>query len=437
MAPQREPPKTPRPAREQGTPSVPLGAQAENLIEQDQTDKASRARRQRAAQEAENSISVARSEGKSTERRGTKPKPTERQSGADPSPRAVPEHVNARYVRVGDDYHFPGDGGLAWRDHGDRLSTKLENTEVIRDFIAVAQERGWDDFVVKGSERFRKTAWQEAQAAGLNIRNYEASELEREQLARRLGRARERDRGQDAPTSAATPSPSRQAEQPEPTPETQSNDALDSAQPPNRVYRGRLLDHGEANYNFDPREEQSFYVLLETPDGEKLLWGKDLERALEKSLSKARENQEVVVRQVGAKPVTVRRPVRDEEGVVIDQREVKTYLNRWLVETKDFLNERARLAAVVRDVSINAKTAVAKHPELAGTYGELHAARLVALHQNYSHPADIDRFVDRTRENIAQEIERGEPLSAPLDRARYRGASNSPRTHQRAQERVL
>jgi hypothetical protein len=87
-------------------------------------------------------------------------------------------------------------------------------------------------------------------------------------------------------------------------------------------------------------------------------------------------------------------------------------------------------------VGIEPKRAVAQHPELAGTYSELHAARLVALQQNYRHPADLERFVNRTREAIAQEIERGEPLSAPLVKARYRGTP-SPRAYEQVQERTL
>jgi hypothetical protein len=204
-----------------------------------------------------------------------------------------------------------------------------------------------------------------------------------------------------------------------------------------RVYRGKLVDHGIDRYQFDPRNEESYFLILDSAEhGERVIWGKDLQRALEQSLSKPREGQEVVVRQLGAKPVTVSRPVRDADGQVVTQTQVKTHLNRWLVETEQFLHEREKLADVVRDVGIDPKRAVAQHPELAGTYSELHAARLVALQQNYRHPADLERFVNRTRDAIAQEIERGEPLSPPLNRARYHGAP-AQRTHERAQERTL
>ena len=123
------------------------------------------------------------------------------------------------------------------------------------------------------------------------------------------------------------------------------------------------------------------------------------------------------MRQLGAKPVTVIRPVRDEDGRIVDRTQVQTHLNRWSVERADFLKERAQVAQIVRDPSIDAKTAAAKRPELAGTYTELHAAKLIAQ-ELFVHPADRERFITRVREAIADEIERGEPLSAPRIRTK-------------------
>ena len=176
---------------------------------------------------------------------------------------------------------------------------------------------------------------------------------------------------------------------------------------------------------------------LETPDGERTLWGKDLERALERSLSRASIGQEVVVRQLGAKPVTVIRPIRDEAGRIIERTQVQTHLNRWSVERADFISERAQVAEIVRNPGIEPRAATAKRPELAGTYTELHAAKLIAR-ELFTHPADRERFVTRVREAIADEIERGEPLSAPRIKSRAPGRSEAPvRTPERAQERVL
>jgi putative DNA primase/helicase len=210
-----------------------------------------------------------------------------------------------------------------------------------------------------------------------------------------------------------------------------------SAQAPDRVHTGRLIDHGAANYKHDRHADPSYFVKLDTPNGERTLWGKDLERAVAQSLSRATLGHEVIVRQLGAKPVTVIRPVRDEEGRIVERTQIQTHLNRWSVERTDFLRERAEVAQIVRDPGIDAKAAAAKRPELAGTYTELHAAKLIAQ-KLFAHPADRERFISRVREAIADEIERGEPLSAP----RIRGPAPSReqplvRTPERAQARVL
>jgi len=437
MASRREPPKSAQPARESAPTDVPVGAQADpNSVSEAASSKSARAREERAAQTSQNSIQASASPRKLTAPRADVPTPTEERADASVNSHAMPEHIHSRYMKVGDDYHF-ADGNLAFRDAGNRLSTQLENAEVVRDLIAIAQARDWS-IEISGSKAFRRLAWQEAQLAGLTVRNYEPSDLERQQLARRMGRDRDRPRSPDTRTTEPTSDP-QMSGRTDPVPQSEPNTAAREVPTQDRVYRGRLIDHGVARYQFDPRnEEDSYYVILETPNGEQAIWGKDLQRAVEQSLSNVQEGQDVAVRQWGAKPVTVRRPVLDADGRIVDHTEVKTHLNRWSIESEAFLNERARLAEVVRDVGIDAKSAVAKHPELVGTYGELHAARLVALQQNYRSAADVDRFINRTREAIAQEIERGEALSPPLTRARYVNASSkTPREQQRAQERVL
>ena len=428
-------PSTPsRRSRANGASATPLGAQVgsdapqSNTVAEEAPVQVGRNARERARRQMHNSIEAAQEAGFTKSAAGQSgPAATER---SEHERRAMPERVAQRYTQVGDDYHFP-DGNVAFRDEGDRLSTQLENREVIRDLVAIAKERGWS-IQVSGTKEFQRRAWQEAQVAGLTVRNYEPTDLERQQLARRLSRERTAEANSTASTASSGPGGA--------SPPADPPAARYSAPAPaaaDRVYRGRLVDHGIDRYQFDPRKEESYYVILDTPDrGEQMIWGKDLQRAIEQSLSKPREGQEVVVRQLGAKPVTVSRPVRDPEGQVITQTRVKTHRNRWVVETDEFLRERERLAEVVRDVGIDPKRAVSQHPELAGTYGELHAARLVALQQHYRNPSDIDRFVNRTREAIAQEIERGEPLSPPLVKARYQGAP-SQRTHEQIQQRTL
>jgi hypothetical protein len=390
-------------------------------------DRSRKARPEAAAAQDENTIRArrARIQSQSTDDLDLK-SPMDRRGAPDNDSRAVPEHINTRYIKVGNKYHFTN-GDLAFADRGRGLSTRLENTEVIRDLIAIAKERGWNEIALGGTERFRKEAWQQANLAGLTVRGYRPSELERAQLVRLMGREREEG---DTPSTRTTAPSDRPATRGPATEEAARAETRASTPPPDRVHVGRLIDHGTANYKHDRHADLSYFIKIDTPDGERTLWGKDLQRAVEQSLSRASPGNDVVVRQLGAKPVTVIRPTRDEEGRIVNQTQVQTHLNRWSVERTDFLKDRERAAQIVRDPSIDAKTAAVKRPELAGTYTELQAAKLIAQ-ELFTQPADRERFITRVREAIADEIERGEPLSAPRIR------TSASRTPERAQEHVL
>ena len=111
-------------------------------------ERARKAHDETPAQE-ENSIRARRARIRATPREEGKPKPTEvPRTAPAPDSRALPEHVSARYIKVGNKYHFPN-GDLAFSDRGRGLSTRLENTEVIRDLIAIAKERGWNSIALQ------------------------------------------------------------------------------------------------------------------------------------------------------------------------------------------------------------------------------------------------------------------------------------------------
>lgn len=427
-------------SRGEKPPSVPTGAQADtNTIAPDEKVKTLPREARGPHPRIENTIEFARDQTSgpsATPKHSTTARSSEPSSAETTSP-AMPGHITTRYVKVGDNYHFPN-GDPAFVDQGAKLKTTLQNSELIADLVAIAKERGWDTVAISGSKTFRKEAWQQANMAGLTVRGYRETDLERALLARRMGRDREDGReaaSPSAPAPSERPAPrSAPAEEPARAPAPRTGQHAT----PDRVYSGKLVDHGVANYNNDRHTEPSYFVKLATPDGPHMVWGKDLQRALEQSLSKATRGDEVTVRQVGAKPVTVTRPVLDGDGRVIDQTRVVTHLNRWVVETREFLNARQEVAELVRDPSIPPRDAIARQPGLVGTYEELHVAALIAR-ENYPHRADQDRFMNRLREALAGEIERGEPLTPPRFQGRTPGPTNTPRTRdlEREQARVL
>ena len=336
---------------------------------------------------------------------------------------SIPQEVRERFVNLGRKYFLPA-GELAFQDHGHKLTTPSENTEIVRSLIEIARARGWQDITVSGTESFRRAAWQHAVAAQLSVRGYTPTALEEAQLARTLARRQvgDPDRGssergvESRPQVAAVPaelpthtvSPRRQRE---------------------RVVFGELVDHGRENFRFSPHEDVSYFVKIKTERGPEILWGKDLERALRESKTQPQTGERVGVRQVGQEQVTVQARKRDEDGQVIHEQPLKTHRNAWLVETERFFKERAEAAQTVLDSRIAPRTALESHPQLAGTYLALGAAEKLAA-QRFEDPEDRRRFVAIARAALSHSIERGEPLLSPdctSIRASPQGAGNRPR----------
>ena len=323
--------------------------------------------------------------------------------------RIVPEHIHRRFVAVGHRYYFP-DGAHAFTDRGSRLTTKSENTEVIKSLIAIAESRGWTEITVSGTERFRKDAWIAASVAGLAVRGYRPSELERAQLARAI--AKEQGRAEEDERTPGDP--------------TQSKESPASGAAParDRFITGRLVDHGAAPYRHDPHERMSYLVKLETPTGVREIWGVDLQRALKESLTNPKVGDEVGLRAVRRDAVKVQVAERDENGAVLRENPLETHRNHWILEKREFFTERAAAARTVRDTNVDPKEGARRHPELVGTYLQMRAAELAA--RKFQEPADRATFLNRVRAALADRIARGEPMNPILLRDRPPPAKAAP-----------
>jgi hypothetical protein len=310
--------------------------------------------------------------------------------------RVMPDEIRERFIGIGSKYYFP-DGAAAFTDHGAKLTTRSENTEVIRSLIAIAQAREWSEIKVTGTERFRKEAWFAARIAGLEVRGYTPSEFEQERLVRAIARREAGAAGREG-NGTASEREDRFAGQ------RSSRSAEEQG-----LITGRLVDHGRANYRHNPKEPMSYYVRIETDGGDREIWGVDLERAFRESLSRPTIGDQVTAHSDGRDPVTVSAPRRDPEGRVVGKEDIATHRNRWIVERSDFLAERAAAAQTFRDAAIKAADGVKAHPELQGSYLQLQAAKLGA-ERDIRDSDDRERFVARARAAIADSIERGEPL---------------------------
>jgi hypothetical protein len=303
----------------------------------------------------------------------------------------VPEEVRRRFVQVGRSHYFP-DGARAFEDRGKRLVTPSENTEVIRSLIAIAQARGWADITVAGTARFKSVAWHQGQLAGLLVRGYKPDEFERAQLVRALA-------GEASAAKGVVRGEGHSRSDGEP------------------LIIGKLLKHGTATYRFDRHEQPSYYVTLNTDEGERTLWGKDLKRAFAQSVTKPQIGDEIGIRPIGRDPVTVRAAERNAAGDVTGERVLATHRNRWLIESRGFFEARALAAQLLRDPQSDPKRAAQQHPELVSEYLKLRGAELIAK-RYIVHPDDRREFVALVRDTLAAVLARGEPVSPVRVRTR-------------------
>ncbi len=333
---------------------------------------------------------------------------------ADTDPWTVPQSVRDRFVQDGHRFFFP-DGAPAFKDLGRRLTTASENTQVVHSLIQIAHSRGWTEVTVTGTERFRQEAWRQARMAGLEVRGYRPSDADQAQLIRAMGRnlVRSSERVDSISADGGTPAA--------PPQERAARAAAPGTEERERIV-GKLLDHGRDAYRHDPNEESSYFVRLKTRDGTREIWGKDIERAVVKSLTQPQVGDQVILQRTGRDAVTVKRQERGSDGQ-LTEKNVDVFRNRWVLEKQEFFEQRAAAAQVVRNESIAARDAVRQHPELTGTYLNLRAAELAS--RALRDPEDQRRFLAQVRGALAEDVERGEPLQPVRLRDRIVRARNS------------
>jgi hypothetical protein len=355
-------------------------------------------------------------------------------------PNPIPTHIAQRFLQVKDRFYFP-DQSLAFIDRGTRLKAKTENLEVIRGLVDIAEARGWQALRVTGTESFRARVWTEAARRGLTVRGYVPTEVERAKLARELV---ERDgpiltpvhRGGEIAREAlqAHPVPTAPYDVEGAPPRRMADrDAGGNADPPAPsagapgVVFGKLLASGEAPYRFQEGASPSFFLRLATDEGERVLWGKDFPRALAEAQSQPTVGDLVGVQSLGRRPVTVKVPVRGEDGSVTGFEEVSAHRNTWLVETPTFFEARRAQEEALRNPGQSRGNLARAHPELAAAIAWLHLAERLAQ-SRIADPDDQARFVAMVREGLAQAVGRSETIAAPKLRVVAQRARKAERT---------
>lgn len=287
------------------------------------------------------------------------------------------EQLRRRYL-VADRKYYERDEEttLAFEDKGRRLATNRDDPATARSMVELAEGKGWQSIKIKGSEKFKAEAWVQAAARGIEVRGYKPRDVD---LARLEELRAERERSEEGRQNSVERAPQRdqardrtyeprqrggegqEAQRPLSRQQETAVEALkaalrargDSERSVNmaaevaserfqngRVYVGKVLEHGAAPYEHNKDNKRSYYVKLETKDGERTVWGVDLQRALDEG--KTNVGDEVMLANRGRQQVTVKVKDRDEDGKVTGDREITTHRNSWEVKNVEAMREEVR-----------------------------------------------------------------------------------------------
>ena len=314
--------------------------------------------------------------------------PADKSSPAAVEDNALPDRIRRKYYVVTNETGKHGPDAearlyadergeyLAFKVSEDRLITRLAAAEVIRDMVSVAQHRQWESLQVRGSVEFRREAWLEAGARGLEVQGYQPTELDRQTLA-------DRREVWDRTHSG--------------TPEVEARSASDRGEHADKFdydkgISGRLIEVGQAPYRNRTDAEASTYVALELDNGRQhQVWGVGLEKAT--ADGKAQPGDSVHVRRDGIERVTKGIKVIDATGghVRLERRQVPR--NLWRVTAEKFRSADRPTAARDTDLVTAQSQMVIIEKALERAFPEDERAR-----QN---------ITEAVKERIAQHLEKG------------------------------
>ena len=296
---------------------------------------------------------------------------------------------------------------LAFKVTEDRLVTRLAAAEVVRDMVSVAQHRRWDALNVRGSAEFRREAWLEAGARGIEVQGYQPTDLDRQAL---FDRQEVRNRSHPRTHEAEVHSVYDRGERAE---------RLDY----DKGVSGRLIEVGRAPYRNRNDAEPSTYVAIELDNGRQhQVWGVGLEEAT--ADSKARPGDRIQVRRDGVERVAKDIKVIDASSgsARIERRQVPR--NRWRVTAEKFRAADRQAAARNPDLVAAQSQMVIIEKALERAFPEDERAR-----------HDI---IEAARDRIAGHLQQGHSFARAtvLDSVHERHRSGTAKDEARHEERV-
>jgi hypothetical protein len=275
-------------------------------------------------------------------------------------PAAIPEGLHKRYLHADNKFYFRhGENAVAFEDNGKRLATQHDDPDVAKSMVELAAAKGWAAVHLRGSDEFMREAWLQASLRGMTVRGYRPRDVD---LARLDDRRNDKEVKDDR--TPAEPANKVMLDESQRTLTNRQRAAVETLKAvlrdrgdsemavdmaarfaaerfqTERVYVGKVVDHGRAPYEHNPENEDSYYVKLQMPSGNKTVWGVDLKRALEEG--RAKIGEDVAVSYQGRQQVAVKVKQRDEHGKVVGVTESLVDRNTWDVDRLDRVREEAK-----------------------------------------------------------------------------------------------
>jgi hypothetical protein len=313
----------------------------------------------------------------------------------------VPKSVTNQYVAHEGKFLDRKSETVHFEDKGRSLSTASEDRDVIAHMVEVAKAKNWGELQLKGSEEFRRQAWIAAELAGVPTRGFKPGAQDRAVLtaareAMRIGageKPNDADKARTNEMASAAAAGQKQPAAPEAakTVTTGRDTAApagartNAAQPsaalpaspaqgtptPAGVTAGVLVAHGPAPFNHDDKQNDSYYATVRTEDGERTVWGLDIERAIGES--GVQPGQRIELEKGGSKTVTALQRQFDEKGTELAPKSVESRRNEWLVFSPDVpglptREQREALASARRDADERRQINEARERFLSGDW---------------------------------------------------------------------
>ena len=291
-----------------------------------------------------------------------RPKPIFEKTGYD-----VPKSVTNQYVAHEGKFLDRKSETVHFEDKGRSLSTASEDRDVIAHMVEVAKAKNWGELQLKGTEEFRRQAWIAAELAGVPTRGFKPKAQDRAALtaareAMRIGagkgtgddrmmrtrraRMRWRPQTQQGKSSQLRQSRRKRAHRRVKTPRPKATgrpprnrlsatpaSPIQDTPTPAGVTAGVLVAHGPAPFNHDEKQNDSYYATVRTQDGERTVWGLDLERAIAES--GVQTGQQIELEKGGSRSVTAQQRQFDKKGKELAPKTVTSRRNEWFVSSPD------------------------------------------------------------------------------------------------------